>query len=212
MTTVDTTTGEIVADLDSVEARAITNRIKDAAESIWSLLLEAHDRKAWKALAYRSWRDYAMTEFGMGQSQAYRLLDQARVIQEIESVTGFSPNGEISESAARDIKPHLEAVKAGIAEVVEPTDSPEVITEKVKDVISSTRETTKAAKAKAPNRRALTDQFFDAATDLTRVADRIARLAEDDRFTRNANEIATSYRSDLVRAVDAVRGVINRLS
>ena len=92
------------------EARSLTNRIKGTTEQLWSLLLEAHDRQAWQALGYISWREYAKNEFGMGQSYAYRLLDQGRVIRTLEGAAGVSPVGEISERVARDIKPQLPVV------------------------------------------------------------------------------------------------------
>ena len=62
-----------------------------------------------------------------------------------------------------------------------------------------------------PPRRALTDQFFDAVYDLTKIADRIARLGDDDRFPQNAEKVAAKHRNDLIQARDALQGVINRL-
>lgn len=76
MSLVDADTGELIAYCTPDEARHLTDAIKSSAERLWSLLMEAHDRKAWAALGYTTWRDYAMTEFGMSQSHAYRLLDQ----------------------------------------------------------------------------------------------------------------------------------------
>lgn len=68
------------------------------------------------------------------------------------------------------------------------------------------------AKPPAPRRRPLPEQFWQAAYDLTKVTERIARLADDDRFPRNAEEVAASHRNDLVRAIDALQGVVNRLT
>lgn len=76
-------TGEIVTACTEAEARAITERIKTAAEAIWSLLLEAHERHAWAALGYDRWEDYVRAEFDMTRGRAYQLLDQARVVREI---------------------------------------------------------------------------------------------------------------------------------
>lgn len=85
---------------NEAEARALTDEIKGSVERTWLLLSNAHERKAWAALGYGSWRDYAMAEFGLSQSHAYRLLDAARVVREIEAAAG-SPFGEISEKEAR---------------------------------------------------------------------------------------------------------------
>lgn len=110
MTLVNATTGEIVSDLTPSEARDLTEAIKASAETVWSLLRESHQRGAWSALGYSSWREYATTEFGMSQSRAYQLLDQARVITEIEAAS--STDVEISEAMARDLKPVIEEAKA----------------------------------------------------------------------------------------------------
>jgi hypothetical protein len=122
-------------------ARVLTDRIKSAAEDLWALLLEAHERQAWRALGYSSWRTYAMSEFGMSQSYAYRLLDQGRVMREIEAAAG-SPMGEIvTEREARDIKPHLVEVTEQIRERV--ADEPERAKEIVDEVVTETRERVK---------------------------------------------------------------------
>lgn len=142
MTVVNTVTGEIVTCTEA-EAREITDRIKGAVESAWRLLVEAHDRHAWSALGYGSWRDYAMSEFGMSQSQAYRLLDQGRVVHEIEAACGGSPLGEIiTERAARDIKPHLADVKADIEQAVAalPDPTPKAVAETVRVAVTRKRE------------------------------------------------------------------------
>ena len=60
-------------------------------------------------------------------------------------------------------------------------------------------------------RRPLTDQFFDAAYDLSKVTERLARLADDDRFPQNAEKVAAKHRGDLLRSIDALQGVIQRL-
>lgn len=114
-----TATAIIELPITAPEARLLTDRIKAAAEHLWALLLEAHERQAWKALEYPSFTAYAKAEFGMGASHAYRLLDQGRVIRALEAVT-HSPVGEIvSERIARDIKPHLVEVTAEIGERME---------------------------------------------------------------------------------------------
>jgi hypothetical protein len=76
---------DLSSELGADEARALTDEIKGATERLYALLLQAHEGRAWSALGYDSWRDYAMTEFGMSQSRAYQLLDQGRVIQAIEA-------------------------------------------------------------------------------------------------------------------------------
>jgi len=109
-----------------------------AAERVWALLLAAHERRAWAALGYDSWRAYAMAEFGMGQSHAYRMLDQGKVIREIEAAAG-SPIGEISLEAARDLKPHLALVVDRVREELADVP-PERAAEVVREVVATERE------------------------------------------------------------------------
>lgn len=101
------------------DARILTDRIKHAAEHLYQLLLEAHEGKAWLALGYPSWREYAAIECSMSQSYAYRLLNQARVLRALEQAAG-SPIGEIvSEHVARQIKPSLRFVTSEITERIQ---------------------------------------------------------------------------------------------
>ena len=74
-------------------------------------------------------------------------------------------------------------------------------------------ETAGDAEVVAPRtmRRPLVDGFRSAALDLDRVAGRISRLARDDRFTKNADQISHSYLHDLIRARDALQCVIDQL-
>lgn len=118
------------------DAREITDRIQRTAGKLWTLLLEAHEGRAWDALGYESWREYAQTEFSMSQSQAYRLLDAGRVIVAIEEATG-SPFGEITEVEARDIKPHLTAVTDEVRERVAAGEDGHQV---VREVIGRTRD------------------------------------------------------------------------
>lgn len=69
----------------------------------------------------------------------------------------------------------------------------------------------KVGKPKAAPRRALPDQFFDAAYDLTKVTERIDRLVNDDRFPQNAEKVGAKHRADLLRAVELLSRALDRL-
>lgn len=119
-------TNTVMTSMSADEARQITDRIRNTAEALHALLLEAHERRAWEAMGYPSWRAYAKCEFNMGQSHAYRLLDQGRVIKALAEATN-SPIGEtlINESTARQIKPQLALVTAKVRERLDAGDEPE---------------------------------------------------------------------------------------
>lgn len=119
MTLVNAETGEVVAALSPADARALTESIKGSAQRLYQLVLEAHEGQAHKALGYATWELYCRTEFNFERAHAYRLIDQGRVIRAIEQAAGVSPYGDISEAAARDIKPHLAEVADSISKRVE---------------------------------------------------------------------------------------------
>lgn len=109
------------AALDAAGARELTDRIRESVESLWSLLLEAYERQAWRALGYDRWQDYVETEFDMTRRRAYQLLDQGRVIRELAAASGGDVNHgtHVTEREARDIKPALPQVAAEIRTRVE---------------------------------------------------------------------------------------------
>lgn len=109
---------DVIAQLDTDEARTLTEEIRSTVERLHMLLLHAYEGQAWSALGYASWREYATTEFTMSQSHAYRLLDQARVVREIEAASG-SPIGETpNEAQARELARAPEGDRAQIWEQV----------------------------------------------------------------------------------------------
>lgn len=136
-------------EITKAQARKLTDRIKAAADELWSLLLEAHEGKAWKALGYKTWEAYIGAEFDMTRRHAYRLLDQGRVVRAIEDAAGenVTHGSQITERIARDIKPVLPEVTQEIRERVERGESPAQATY---EVIEAKRVERKADKPEPP--------------------------------------------------------------
>jgi hypothetical protein len=67
------------------EAESITQAIKNNFDSLGSMLIQARDRKAYKALGYRTFEGYCKTEFGKSSSNAYRLIEDAKVVAQLET-------------------------------------------------------------------------------------------------------------------------------
>ena len=97
-----------VRELTRDQAVRLTQRIRDAAEETWALLMEAHEGRAWNAMGYGTWADYVSSEFGISRSRSYQLIDQAAVVRAIGGVV--STDVDISEADARRIKPMLAEV------------------------------------------------------------------------------------------------------
>lgn len=103
--------------IDEHGARDLTERIRAAAHTahrLCSLLVEAHERRAWVALGYSTWSEYVRTEFRLSRSRSYELLEHGRVVRALESATGLSGIPDISPYAAAQIKPHLDEVVQAI--------------------------------------------------------------------------------------------------
>lgn len=138
--------------LSKSQAIALTGKIKTASDSLWSLLLEAHDGKAWQAMGYASWEAYIGAEFDMSRRQSYRLLDHGRVTQAIQAASGVTHGSQITERQARDIKPVVKEVAAEIRAKVEAGADPiqttyAVIEAKRTEVKSEPAKPSKPAKA-----------------------------------------------------------------
>lgn len=73
------------ADMGQQEAKEVTLRIKENFDSLGSMLVQARDRKAHKALGYRSFECYCQSEFGKSISSAYGLIEDAKVLAQLEA-------------------------------------------------------------------------------------------------------------------------------
>jgi hypothetical protein len=102
--------------LDEARARELTERIRSTTRQVCILLFEAHERRAWLLLAYRSWEQYIHTEFGFSRSRSYELVDQGRVIQAVRAAAGMSGIPDISAYAALQVKAHLPSLTRTVAE------------------------------------------------------------------------------------------------
>jgi phage-related minor tail protein len=157
----------LTTQMDKADATALTQRIRTAVDGLWDMLLEAHDRKAWKALGYKTWEAYVTAEFSMSRRHSYRLLDQGRVINAVRGATGdLCPSGsqnqtgrghtrtlsapsasiDISEREARDLKPDLPAVTEEIKARVDAGEDPKKAAD---ETIAAKRAEKEKAKAEA---------------------------------------------------------------
>ena len=101
----------------------------------------------------------------------------------------------------RQMAGHQQVVEQVIAES---TDEAPASRRKVMDAIQHDS-------GRAAPRRPLTDDWRSAVLDLARITERIERLCRDDRFRRNASQIADCYLSDLTRAQEALQRAIDQL-
>lgn len=214
MKLVDTTTGEVVTPLDKQAARELTERIKSSAEALWALLYEAHQRQAWKALGYPTWEKYITAEFHMGRRHSYRLLDQAIVIKQIESVS-HGTQIDISERNARDLKPHLTEVTDAVARATNgaPTSRKADI---VREVVRQERERIAKRQRDKEELAAFVEEFtpegFDVAANDREIAVRQTFFgALDELLALDVAELIPAIRPYQEHHVDKVRPAIEWL-
>lgn len=204
------TVGGIVSVLTESEARDLTDRINRTAGDLCLLLVEAHERQAWRALGYDSWKEYAEHELQISRSYAYRQLDLGRVTLALASavmVNDASPNGDtaippITEIAAREIKPLLPEVTEEIRERVAAGESPEQV---VPDVVTAAREITRAngrpARRKAEPEPPPTDEHEpDLAQELEDAQHEIERLQQENASLRTDDAAGEIRRLSALRA------------
>jgi hypothetical protein len=72
------------ADMGRKEAEEVTKAIKDNFDSLGAMLAQARDRKAYRALGYRSFESYCKTEFGKSTSTAYQIIEDAKLLSQLE--------------------------------------------------------------------------------------------------------------------------------
>lgn len=167
------------------EARTLTDRIRIAVEGTWQLIREAYTTRTWAVLGYDNWDAYCAAEFGDTRLKLPREERQEVVVSLRESGMSYPA---ISAATGLSVGTAHATVQAFSSESLPPrtqgTDGksyasrePEVIDAEIVD--ESFRPEPKS------KRRPLPEAFSDAGRDLTRAAERLSRLTEDDRFAKN---------------------------
>lgn len=219
------------------EARKVTERIRLTLDSasqsldrLAALVTDAYQRRADLALGYGSWQEYADAEFaeqtrdlsapirrelvgylsasgmstraiaptmGVSQQAAHKMVGRAREVT-TPVVT--------SEPAPID----LATVDMTTGEIVEPaTHVPAPSPTPVTGLDGKTY--TRPAPA-APRRRPLADAARDAGQELRKAIERLERLAADDRFASNKEQVAAHLRGHLPTAIEVCQDLLNRIN
>lgn len=114
------------AEMSKADAKKLTQKIKTAVDDLWTLLVRAHDGKAWKALGHQTWEAYVEAEFGMSKRRADQLLEKGEVLAALEDATGQMGNTfPISKRDVDAVKADLPAVAEQVKAKVEAGEAPE---------------------------------------------------------------------------------------
>lgn len=226
---------DVLADCEDTISRGLMTFAE-----VGQALITIRDNRLYRA-THKTFEGYAWERWGLSEASAYRQIDASRIHELISSPMGEEipedpapvPANERQARPLAKLLPHPmaepeakaaaeEEIRQAWAEAVEtaPRDDEgqaKVTAKHVEETVSRRLEDEpapaprSAPERKKPNRKPLPDAFRSAAWDLSKVAERLNRLADDDRFPRNAEQVAQMSRSDLLRAADLLAAVIDRL-
>lgn len=206
----------VEAQLTGTEARALTDKIKIAVEGTWHLIEEAYTSRAWAALGYDTWDDYCTREFGTSRLRLPREERQEVVASLRES--GLSARA-ISAATGLGLGTVQREISAGVpngtpAKPVTGTDGKTYAVKSSPQPQAETEDSEDLPVRPLPpekKRRPLTEAFKEVGYDLIKVVERVDRLTTDDRFPRNAEQVALCNRGDLLRALDLLTTAVDRI-
>lgn len=200
MTLVNADTGELVAELTPDEARSLTDRIRTSLQDVQALVIEAHQREAWRALGYNSWQDYVSGEFDERpplqlpremRVKVHREMSAARMSQRaIAAATGAD-----QATVSRDLSGDANA-------------SPDAEPKTVTGLDGKTYDAKKPPASK-PKRTPLPDAAQRAGWEFRKSTERLQRIQEDDRFGANAQQVAAHLRGHLEFAIEVCQDLLD---
>lgn len=215
------------------QARALTDRIKVAVEGTWLLIQEAYTSRAWAVLGYDTWDAYCAQEFEQTrlalpqeerQGVALSLRDSGLSTRAIGAATGVSHTQVQKDLKAAGGNHPTKDAGQGFAEfppasvtgrdgktyaAVRP--SPSAQSSSDAELLAGDDWTpAEPAPEPKPKRRPLPEAFTEAGRDLTRATERLARLAEDDRFAKNRDTTRHQV-PELLGALERTTGLIHAL-
>lgn len=216
-------TGEIVSPMDADEARRLTERIRIAAANyteakakILGLIDEARDRGAWAALGYKSWTAYlsdVLSDEPLRLARDERRDFVAELANQGMSTRAIAPIVGVSHQTVRnDIEDATVKKLTAVPDVSCDLPAPKPIVRETTGLDGVTRITAISGEVKKPRRTPLTDTAREVGLDLRKVADRVARLATDDRFDANKDEVAAHLRSHLTHAAEVLADLLDRIN
>lgn len=222
MTTTDLVSAEYMMDVDS--ARRLTERIRltalsvrDGMEKVQGLVEQARDGNAHLALGYASWTAYLSDTLG---SEPLRLpRDQRQELVGYLAGEGMSTRaiapivGANFATVSRDLK----APVANATPAAPPVDlaAVDMTTGEIREPVTGLdgkRYSRPEPSDSKPRRKPLTDVAHDAGWDLRKAVERLTRIAEDDRFASNKEQVAAHLRGHLLNAIEVCQDLVNQLN
>lgn len=201
------------------EHEAVIERGIQTFYEVGIALAGIRDRKLYRA-EHGTFEDYCKQRWQISRTRAYELMSAATVVSAIADTARTPPANEAQarelgrvpepqraevwgETLARtDGMPTAAAVRETF-ESTQPAPEENIWDELGTDEVVDAELVDEPARPEPPKakRRPLPEAFADAGRDLTRAAERLARLTEDDRFTKN-RETTHHQLPELLGALD----------
>ncbi|MFD7841365.1 hypothetical protein ACFV4K_00295 [Nocardia sp. NPDC059764] len=205
--------------IEKTAARELTDRIRAGAEALWQLIAQAYVDRVWASLGYGSWDDYCTKEFEgcrikLPREERHEVVGSMREVgmslRAIAAATGLSKGTIQNDLAAggQDCPPDSVVGSDGKTYHTKPIEHEQIPVLDAGDPLEGALDDTEPSTRR---RRPIAEAFDTVRYDLLKRAESLARLAADDRFERNAEQLARRYRFDLVQARDAIQAVIDRM-
>ena len=222
-----------VGPLSVREARELTQEIAETLAVAWDKVVEAYQRRVWEPLGYASWDAYCRAELGSTRfrlpaeerEEAVRSLRSAglstraiaaatgqshtNVRRDLSSGTNVPPARAYTESAStvtgRDDKSYTRGAGSLGRDLEEPIDAE--IVEEAPEAVNPA-----LVSGGVVRRRPLGEQARDAGWEIRRAAERVARIAGDDRLAANRQQVCAVLRAHLVFVAETVTAALSQLS
>lgn len=223
---------DVLTDCEETISRGLMTFVE-----VGQALITIRDNRLYRA-THATFEDYCTERWNFSFQRANQFIDAAVVselistttVAEINSAPIPEPANEAQARPLAKLLPHPMAepeVKAAAEEEIRetwaeavqtapvaPDGTPKVTAKHVEETVARRLADEPApapVERKQPARKPLPDAFQAAAWDLVKVTERLDRLAADDRFPRNAEQVGRLSRHDLLRAVDLLATVVDRI-
>jgi hypothetical protein len=227
-----------LATRDLAWARKITERLRlqatnyqETREKVIATLHEAREGGAAELLGFASWTAYLADVLGETPLRLERDARQELVAElsaEGMSTRSIAPIvGVTQKTIVKDLQvipqvsPERDPVATWDAEgeygggtVYETAEAfvTSLSPEPPRRITGMDGKTYTAPEPRKPNRRALTDVARDTGWDIRKAVERLERVREDDRYSRNKNEVAELIRGHLIYVIETCQGILDDLN
>lgn len=196
------------------DAEQVIERGLHTFVEVGTALADIRDGRLYRE-SHGTFEAYCEQRWGLSRSHAYRLMEAA------ETVGAMSPIGDTpqpaTESQARELSGLSPDAAATIMQAAHETSGGQLTASVIREARQHHEPEPPAVdnktqpEPKAPKRKPLPDQARTAGWELRKSVERLERIAADDRFTPNKEQMASHLRGHLTHAVQVCQDLLARI-